>query len=141
MSPYTSLRNTQRICKKITGSIQSHWGVDAIYLYGSRSRGSAGPESDWDVAVLFSDYETNPLQRQLRPQDVEAQLQRELNLYGTLSIVDLAISPAPLQYNIIHGTKLYDGGVPHVRRMEGAIISKIEKDYMSCQETHYSKQT
>lgn len=30
-------------------------GIDAIYLFGSQARMSAGPESDVDVGVLFSE--------------------------------------------------------------------------------------
>lgn len=109
--------------------IRDHWSVDAVYLYGSRAKGSARTDSDWDIAVLFRDYLPSPLERALRPQEVEAHLQRELDLYDQLSVVDLENAPPPLQFNIIHGIKLYDRGIPHVRRVEGSILSKIEKDY------------
>jgi len=105
------------------------WEVDAVYLYGSRSRGVTHEESDWDVAVLFTHYLSDRLEGLLRPQEVEAVLQRSLNLYDQLSVVDLELVPPPLQFNIICGKKLYDRLLPHVRRVEHSIISRIEKDY------------
>lgn len=102
--------------------------VDAIYLYGSRSKGTARPDSDWDIAVLFSTFEPDLLERTVRPQMLEAQLESLLPEHD-ISIVDLRQVPVPLQWNIIQGIKLYDRWVPAVRRMENAIISAWEKDY------------
>ena len=115
----------QRIADIVTRSEQ----VDAIYLYGSRARGLTHAESDWDIALLFSRWESDRLEALLRPQTIEALLQRELKLYDRISVVDLALVPAPLQFNIVNGMKLYDRGVPHVRRIENSIASKIEIDY------------
>jgi uncharacterized protein len=109
--------------------ITARFAVDAVYLYGSRAKGTALEESDWDIAVLFSDYLTSPLDRALRPQKVEEILQRELGLYDRLSVVDLEIVPLPLQWAVINGLKIYDRNVPHVRRVEHSIVSKLEKDY------------
>jgi len=117
------------ILENITGIIRARYDVDAIYLYGSRARGQEHAESDWDVAVLFSTFESDMLERVSRPQQVEAILERELGLYDQISVVDLESVPPPLQMNIIQGKRLFDRMVPHVRRVENSIISKIEKDY------------
>jgi len=103
--------------------------VDAIYLYGSRAKGTALENSDWDIAILFSDFIENILEQIERPQQLEAILQRELKLYDKISIIDLELVPPPLQYNIIRGKKLFDRGVLHIRKVEQSIYSKIEKDY------------
>jgi uncharacterized protein len=103
--------------------------VDAIYLYGSRAKGTALENSDWDIAILFSDFIDDILEQINRPQYLETILQRELKLYNRISIVDLELVPPPLQYNIIRGKKLFDRGVLHVRKVEQSIYSKIEKDY------------
>lgn len=102
--------------------------IDAIYLYGSRAKGNARDDSDWDLAVIYTDYETDILERAVRPQMMEAELER---LYPELelSVVDLREVPVPLQWNIIQGMKLFDRYVPAVRRLEHAIISAWEKDY------------
>lgn len=103
--------------------------VDAVYLYGSRAKGLVHAESDWDFAVLYRDWLTDKLEGVLRPQQLEARLQAELDCYDRLSIVDLERVPLPLQVNIVRGDKLYDSGRSHVRRVENAIASKWEIDY------------
>lgn len=118
------------IIKAIIRIIPARFDVDAIYLYGSRARGQEHAGSDWDIAVLFSSFKADLLERVARPQLVEALLERELRQYNSISVVDLEIVPPPLQMNIIKGKRLYDRMVPHVRRVEQAIISRIEKDYL-----------
>ena len=99
--------------------------VDAIYLYGSRAKGYAREDSDWDIAVLFTHFEPDILERALKPQRLEAELERQC-LDMEVSVVDMRAVPVPLQWNIIQGIRLYDRGVPAVRRMEHAIISAWE---------------
>lgn len=117
------------ILEQIIQLTYQNFQVDAIYLYGSRAKGTALENSDWDITILFSDFIENILEQTERPQHLEAILQRELNLYDKISIVDLELVPPPLQYNIIHGKKLFDRGVLHVRKIEQSIYSKIEKNY------------
>ena len=38
----------------------------AVVLFGSRARGEAGPESDWDLLVLAHDLPEKPLERHFR---------------------------------------------------------------------------
>ncbi len=118
------------ILETIVTIIRAHFEVDAIYLYGSRSRNQEHATSDWDLAVLFSTFETDLIERVSRPQRVEEILERKLHMYNEISVVDLEIVPPPLQMNIIRGKRIYDRIVPHVRRVEYSIISKIEKDYL-----------
>ena len=110
--------------------IQAHAQLDAIYLYGSRAKQTAHKDSDWDIAVLFSDYETDLTARALRPQILEAAVERELKQYNKISITDLETAPVYLQYSILmSASKWFDANVPHVRRVEQSILSKWEKDY------------
>lgn len=110
--------------------VTSRFEMDALYLYGSRARGTARPDSDWDLGILFSVYLSGSVERALRPQEVEAVLERELKMYERISVVDVENVPPPLQWNIIRGLRFYDRGVPRVRRIENAIASRIEKDYL-----------
>lgn len=104
--------------------------LDAVYLYGSRAKGTATASSDWDLAVLFSDYEPDVFERAVRPQLLQFKLADQFDLGDEeLSIVDLENTPFYLQYNILQGEKLFDRGVPHVRRVENAIMNKAELDY------------
>ena len=110
--------------------IKAHAQVDAIYLYGSRAKQTAHKNRNGDIAVLFTDYETDLNKRILRPQLLEAELERELKLYNQISVVDLETAPMYLQYSIItSAVKWFDANVPHVRRVEQSILSKWEKDY------------
>jgi len=110
--------------------IQAHAQVDAVYLYGSRAKQTARGDSDWDVAILFSAYESDPVSRLLRPQQLEAEIERALKLYGRVSVIDLETAPMYLQYSILlSAKKCFDRNVPHVKRVENAILSKWEKDY------------
>lgn len=108
--------------------LQQHQDINAAYLYGSRAKGEARQDSDWDLAVVYRDYEPDLLERALRPQHLEAELER---LYPNLDIrvVDIRQVPVPLQWNIIQGIKLYDRGGGTTYRLEHAIISAWEKDY------------
>ena len=120
----------KELAENITRIIQTHAQVDAIYLYGSRAKQTAHKDSDWDIAVLFSDYETDLTARALRPQMLEATVERELKLYNQISIVDLETAPVYLQYSIVmSAVKWFDANVPHVKRVEQSILSKWEKDY------------
>ena len=110
--------------------IQHHAPVDAVYLYGSRAKQTAHEHSDWDIAVLFSDYITDASERILRPQGLEAAIERELKLYNQVSVIDLEAAPVYLQYSILMSAlKWFDRNVPHVKRVEQSILSKWEKDY------------
>lgn len=115
---------------EITRLIQTHAPVDAVYLYGSRAKNTARADSDWDIAVIFSYYEPEITERLLRPQLLEGLLERELNLYGQISVVDLESAPPLLQYSILMSAiKCFDRNVPHVKKVENAILSRWEKDY------------
>jgi predicted nucleotidyltransferase len=110
--------------------IQVHARVDAIYLYGSRAKLTAHEQSDWDIAIIFSDYETDLSIRLLRPQLLEAAIERELKIYNQVSVIDLETAPVYLQYSILmSAVKWFDRNVPHVKRVEQSILSKWEKDY------------
>ena len=114
----------------ILRAIHRHAEVDAVYLYGSRAKQTAREDSDWDIAVLFSVYESDALARALRPQALQAELERELRLYNQISVVDLETVPTHLQYSILmSAVKWFDRNVPHVRRVEQGILSTWEKDY------------
>jgi predicted nucleotidyltransferase len=115
--------------ERIVEVVLEHAEVDAVYLFGSRASGRTHDQSDWDIGLLFSAYEHDPLERVMRPQHVEAALERTLKLYGRIQVVDVEIVPPPLQYNIIRGLLLFEQNTGHIMKIEHSIISKVEKDY------------
>lgn len=118
------------LSENMTQIIHDNAQVDAIYLYGSRAKQTAHENSDWDIAVIFSEYETDLSARLLRPQLLEAAIERELKLYNQVSVIDLETAPVYLQYSILMSAlKWFDRNVPHVKRVEQSILSKWEKDY------------
>jgi uncharacterized protein len=116
--------------ENITRIILANAQVDAIYLYGSRAKQTAREDSDWDIAVIYTEFETDPFDRLIRPQMLEATIERELKLYNKISVVDLETAPVHLQYSILMSAiKWFDRNIPHVKRVEQSILSKWEKDY------------
>lgn len=124
------VNDSNTLAENITRVIHAHAPVDAIYLYGSRAKQTAHADSDWDIAVVFSHFEPDVSARLLRPQMLEAALERELKLYNQISVIDLEAVPVLLQYStLMSAVKWFDRNVPHVKRVEQSILSKWEKDY------------
>jgi predicted nucleotidyltransferase len=73
---------------------------EQIWLFGSRARGTAGPESDWDLLVVVADSAETPLDdeswralRDVRRQQIEivpihrAEFEADRQEFGTLAHV------------------------------------------------------
>ncbi|KAA0014580.1 nucleotidyltransferase domain-containing protein [Billgrantia pellis] len=103
----------------------------ALWLYGSRARGDHGEQSDYDLAVAFTDWLKSPLERRLRPELLALDWQRELGLPdGKLSVVDLANCPIPLGWSILEQGRLLLDQHPQLRMtQEARIMSRWEQDY------------
>jgi uncharacterized protein len=74
-------------------------GVLGAYLFGSRARGRAHSNSDWDVAVLF------PRQA---PKDAALDLKRrlEVHLGMPVDVIDLRSAPLELTFTVLSGKAL-----------------------------------
>ena len=110
----------------------------AVWLYGSRARGDHHPESDFDLAVAFTTWIADPLERRLRPELLAQEWQRELGLgEEQLSVVDLAIAPIPLGWSILsQGVLLVDLDWDTRIRQESRILSRWEIDYLHPEGIH-----
>ena len=62
------------LSNSIKDMILQHAEVDAIYLYGSRAKGTATADSDWDIAVLYTHFLQIRLERVERVQALPALL-------------------------------------------------------------------
>jgi len=102
--------------------------VEVLWLYGSRARNKAGANSDYDLAVAFKTYISEPVERRLRPEMLALAWHKQLNI--PLSIIDINQVPLPLAYTVVQdNTLLYSKN--DYRRMteEQRIMSKWEIDY------------
>lgn len=63
------------ILKKIKQTIQTIEPSARIYLYGSRARGDARPDSDWDLLILLNSNVTPEMERKITDPlyDIEVQ--------------------------------------------------------------------
>lgn len=83
--------------------------VQVLWLYGSRAKGTAGPASDWDLAVAFDPIKQNgplgtALENRLRPELLALEWQRAMGLAeGKLSVVDINQAPIPLAFAVVDG--------------------------------------
>lgn len=37
---------------RVVGAIAAEYGIERVYLFGSRARGTAGPDSDYDLCII-----------------------------------------------------------------------------------------
>ncbi|MCH1921342.1 nucleotidyltransferase domain-containing protein [Shewanella sp. A3A] len=110
----------------------NHAELAVLWLYGSRAKGNASEQSDWDLAVAFNPVKlADPLDNRLRAELLALDWQRQLGFpEGKLSLVDINLAPIPLAFEIINANQVIycrDDG----RRLqeEARIMSKMELDY------------
>lgn len=109
-----------------------HPSLAALWLYGSRARGDHHAQSDYDLAVAFSDWIDDPLERRLRPEMLALDWQQELALADDmLSIADMNQAPIPLCVSVLtDGILLVDRNPGERMRQEARILSFWEVDYL-----------
>lgn len=119
------------ITQQVTDLARSRDDIAALWLYGSRARGNHHSESDYDLAVGFTDWMEDPLERRLRPEVLAEEWREACGLAeGQLSVVDIAIAPIPLGMAILSEGKLLLDQHPQIRlRLESRILSRWELDY------------
>lgn len=114
-------------------------GIAVLWLYGSRAKGHATADSDYDLAVAFRTFETDPLERRLRPELLAQDWQDALGLdEGKLSIIDINLAPLPLAHAVIRtGRVLHANDRLRLIREEQRITSMWEIDHQYHQR-HYA---
>ena len=107
--------------------------VQVLWLYGSRAKGTAGPSSDWDLAVAFDPVKQSgplgaALENRLRPELLALEWQRALGLAeGKLSVVDINQAPIPLAFAIVDANRvLFCRDLGRRLREEARIMSQME---------------
>ncbi|MCS3458270.1 type VII toxin-antitoxin system MntA family adenylyltransferase antitoxin [Aeromonas sp. BIGb0445] len=119
--------------------------VQVLWLYGSRAKGTAGPTSDWDLAVAFDPVkQSGPLgvvlENRLRPELLALEWQRTLGVAeGKLSVVDINQAPIPLAFAVVAANSpLYCRDEGRRLQEEARIMSQMELGY-SHRQTDISK--
>lgn len=111
--------------------------LDALWLYGSRTKGQASAQSDYDLAVLFSYYEPDPLERRLIPELLAMDWQRQLP-HAALSVIDIQQVSLPLAYTVIQDNSLLFCRNDFTRlELERRLMSKWELDHLY-HKAHYA---
>lgn len=102
-----------------------------LWLYGSRAKGMATAQSDYDLAVAFREPFRDPLERRLRPELLAQTWQDHLSLSDELlSVVDINIAPVPLAMAIVRTGRVLCVNDPlRLAREENRISSMWELDY------------
>jgi len=127
---------TQNNIKKIVQLAEHNPEVEIVWLYGSRARGNAHSQSDYDLAIAFKTYIEDPIERRLRPELLALKWCNQLN--NPLSIIDINQVPLPLAYTVIQDNKLLYSQNDYRRMVEEQrIMSKWELDHIYHQK-HYA---
>lgn len=104
-----------------------------VWLYGSRGKGSAHKDSDFDLAVAFERFiKDDPVEKRLRPEYLALDWQRALGLHdGQISVVDINQVPIPLAWEIITAnTVLFCRDEDRLWQETLRIHSRMELDYV-----------
>lgn len=104
--------------------------IIALWLYGSRARGKANPDSDYDLAVLFKQSPADDVERRLQPELLALDWQQATNELA-LSIIDIMQVPLPLAITVLDDNSLLYCCDDTVRLLaEARLMSKWELDYL-----------
>ena len=111
--------------------------IIALWLYGSRARGKANANSDYDLAVLFKQSPADDAERRLQPELLALDWQQATSVLA-LSIIDIMQVPLPLAITVLDDNSLLYCRDDTVRLLaEARLMSKWELDYQYHQ-THYA---
>ena len=81
--------------------------VRLAYLFGSRARGPARPDSDLDIAVVYAG-DSDVAQREILRRRVVAALTDALGAVGERAdVVDLELAPSEIAFAAIRATRLF----------------------------------
>jgi uncharacterized protein len=126
------------IIKAIILRAKADSDVSILWLYGSRATGEAWEKSDYDFAIAFHSFPSEPLERQVRPQQLAMTWAAEMNVDSDLiSIVDINLAPIPLAGEILRkGKVLICKDALRLYREENRISGMIELDW-NYHRSHY----
>lgn len=118
------------IIECITQLASQNDDIAVMWLYGSRADNRFHEKSDYDLAIAFTNFLTDPLDKRARPEMLALEWQSLLKLdEHTLSIVDINQVPVVLAYEIIqYNNVLFCRDEKRWWREENRIYSRMELD-------------
>ncbi len=115
--------------------------IDVLWLYGSRAKGTARPDSDYDFAVAFNHFPQNAWERRLQSEMLALDWSDQLALpEDHLSVADINLAPLPLALNIVQkGRVLVVKNTLRLAREENRVTSMWEIDYQYSRKNYSRK--
>jgi predicted nucleotidyltransferase len=119
-----------KIIERVTQLASENNDIAVMWLYGSRANNSFHEKSDYDLAIAFNQFLTDPIEKRLRPEMLALEWQSLLKLdERTLSIVDINQVPIVLAYEIIqYNNVLFCCDEKRLWREENRIYGRMELD-------------
>lgn len=121
----------QVVLQKIADLAKQDKNIAVVWLYGSRAKGLAGPESDFDLAVAFNHFPDDSWEKRLQPELLAQQWSDALGVDdGVISVVDINHIPLPLAMAVMqadHPIQVNDS--LRMVREENRIASMWELDH------------
>lgn len=120
-----------RLCDQLIRLAEQNNNIAVLWLYGSRAKGTEGPESDYDLAVAFNHFPDDAWDRRLQPELLALEWADTLGLEtGRLSVADIDHIPLTLAFSIImDGNVLVAKDRLRLAREENRITSMWELDH------------
>lgn len=69
------------ILNEIVNKLKSEFKLLKVYLFGSRSAGNAGPDSDYDIVAIVPDSKISRLRREIDARVVLADLPAAIDIF------------------------------------------------------------
>ncbi|MDU0114555.1 nucleotidyltransferase domain-containing protein [Psychrosphaera aquimarina] len=114
--------------EKIVTLTKDNDAIQAVWLYGSRARGLASDNSDYDLAILFKEHINEPLTNRIRVEELSNNLSSQVD--QEVNLIDISMAPLPLAMTVVTDNYLLLDKSAWLRmRCEQSIMSKWELDY------------
>jgi predicted nucleotidyltransferase len=107
--------------------------ISIIWLYGSRAKGTARQDSDFDIAIAFNNFTLSQFDKAIRPQEYALLWNSELNLpEKTISVVDINTIPSYLAVNVVeYGKALLNKDILREMKETQRIYSQFEYEMIT----------
>jgi predicted nucleotidyltransferase len=107
--------------------------ISIIWLYGSRAKGTARQDSDFDIAIAFNNFTLSQFDKAIRPQEYALLWNSELNLpEKTISVVDINTIPSYLAVNVVeYGKVLFNKDILREMKETQRIYSQFEYEMIT----------